>query len=234
MKARSLGKYISVVCVAWLGLTACQHRASTHILFIGNSYVFVNGGIDKQLEGLAPQTQTTSLAIGGYTLERHWNEGRALQMIRQGGWDYVVLQEQSQIPVTNQKAFADYARKFDEEIRRNGGKTVLLMTWERPDSRQYGVTTAALAAAYSGIGTDLGAIVAPAGPAFERSLNGRSGLTLYSQDGHPTIEGTYLAACVLYGKIFEQSPAGNAYADVRISAETAAYLQRVAAESLGY
>lgn len=234
MRAMILARYISMVCVALLGLTACQRRASTHILFIGNSYVFINGGIDKQLEGLAPQTETMSLAVGGYTLERHWNEGKALQMIRQGGWDYVVLQEQSQIPVTGQKAFNDYARKFDEEIRRSGGKTVLLMTWERPDSRKYGVTTAALAASYSGLGAELGAKVAPAGLAFERSLNGKRGLTLYSQDGHPTMEGTYLAACVLYGRIFGQSPVGNAYVDAKISAETAAYLQQVAAESLGY
>jgi hypothetical protein len=234
MRAKSSGKYIFVVCVAWLCLTACQHQPSIHILFIGNSYTYLNGGIDKQVEGLAPQTETTSLAIAAYSLEKHWNDGKALETIRQGGWDYVVLQEQSQFPVINQKSFDDYASKFDEEIRRQGGKTVLLMTWERPDSRQYGVTTAAVAASYSALGAELGAKVAPAGLAFERALKGKPDLTLYIDDGHPTLEGTYLAACVLYGKIFEQSPLGNAYVDPKISAETAAYLQQAAAASLGY
>ena len=55
----------------------------------------------------------------------------------------------------------------------------------------------------------------------------------YSQDGHPTVNGTYLAACVLYGTIFGRSPVGNPYSDRSLSAETRAYLQRIAAEGLG-
>ena len=108
------------------------------------------------------------------------------------------------------------------------------MTWERPDSISYGVTTANLAAAYNAIGTELGAKVAPAGLAFALSLRERPDLLLYSQDGHPTVYGTYLAACVLYGTIFGRSPVGNPYSDPSITAEMRAYLQHIAAESLGY
>ena len=228
------GQHVFLVCLVLVVLTACHRQASTHILFIGNSYTFVNGGIDKQLEGLAPSTETVRLAVSGYTLEKHWTDGKALQTIRQGGWDYVILQEQSQTPIFGQKKFYDFAREFDQEIRRSGAKTILLMTWERPDSSNYGVTTANLAAAYTMLGAELGAKVAPAGLAFARSLRGKPDLVLYSQDGHPTMDGTYLAACVLYGTIFEHSPAGNPYSDKSISTETRAYFQRIAAESLGY
>jgi hypothetical protein len=224
-------KYLFIVYLVVFALESCDSQPSTRILFIGNSYTMINGGLDKQLKGLAPSTEAVCIAVGGYSLESHWNDGNAIRKIREGKWDYVILQEQSQIPVINQKKFYDFARKFDEEIRRSGAKTILLMTWERPDSRKFGVTTDNLAAAYSSLGKELGAHVASAGLAFARAIRGKPELTLYSQDGHPTVEGTYLAACVLYRTIFENSPVGNPYSEDSIPAEVITYLQGIAAEN---
>lgn len=233
MKALECRIYLLVICLALSALESCDTQPSTHILLIGNSYTFFNGGLDKQLKGLAPSAETECIAVGGYKLEDHWNNGDALRRIRETKWDYVVLQEQSQIPVINQKKFYEFAGKFDEEIRRSGAKTILLMTWERPDSRQYGVTTDNVSAAYTDLGKQLGAKVARAGIAFARALRNRPELALYSQDGHPTMEGTYLAACVLYQTIFEQSPVGNPYAEPSVPADTRDFLQQTAADSLG-
>jgi hypothetical protein len=230
MKVKLSRKHVLTVCLVLAVFTAGRCHASTRILFIGNSYTYVND-LDKQLEGLAPSTETARIVAGGYTLEKHWTDGKALQKIREGRWDYVILQEQSQTPISGQQKFYDFARKFDKEIRLSGAKTILLMTWGRPDSSNYGVTTANLAAAFTALGTELGAKVVPAGLAFARSLHEKPELALYSRDGHPTVEGTYLAACVLYGTIFEQSPVGNPYSERSISAETRAYLQRIAAEA---
>ena len=145
-----------------------------------------------------------------------------------------VLQEQRQTPVFDQAKFCQTARKLDGEMRSSGARTVLLMTWERPDSIGYGVTTANLAAACNASGKELGAKAAPAGMAFARSLRGRPDIALYGQDGHPTMAGTYLAACVLYATIFERSLVGDPHFDASITAETGAYLQRIAAETLGF
>ena len=232
MKAPERKTYLLLFCLALSALGSCETQPSTHILLIGNSYTFFNGGLDKQLKGLAPSAEAECIAVGGYTLVSHWNDGKALRRIREAKWDFVVLQEQSQIPVVNQKQFYDYARKFDEEIRSSGAKTILLMTWERPDSRQYGVTTENVAAAYTELGKQLGAKVAPAGIAFARALLHRPELALYRPDGHPTVEGTYLAACVLYQTIFEQSPVGNPYSDASLPDDTREYLQHMAADSL--
>ena len=223
-----------LACLA-LSLSACHsappHLAAARVLFIGNSYTFINGGIPAQLEALDPTAVTVTEAVGGYTLQDHWNAGLALADIRRGGWSYVVLQEQSQTSVTGQGQFDAFVRMFDAEIRASGAKTVLLMTWQRPDSLGYGVTTANLAAAYDQIGSQLGARVAPAGLAFARSLAGRPDLTLNIGDGHPTMAGTYLAACVLYGTLFHRSPVGIAAGAVGGGDRT--YLQKVAAKTLG-
>ena len=233
MKARWVAKYVFFTCLLALVLVSCG-GPSTHVLFIGNSYTFYNGGIDKQLEGLAPSSKTLSITVGGYTLEDHWNAGNGLKEIRTGTWQYVVLQDQSQTPVVNYQKFFDAVKLFDAAVKQNGGQTILLMTWERPDSVVYGVTTENLANAYNSVGNTFGIKVAPAGLAFARSLQERPDLQLYVQDGHPTVYGTYLASCVLYGIIFGKSPAGNWFRNNGIDADTAAYLQQIAAETLGY
>jgi len=225
---------VSLALVIVLTFASCQSQPSTRILFIGNSYTAVNGGLDKQLEELSSSIVTERIALGGYTLEKHWTDGNALQKIRNGKWNYVVLQEQSQAPVINQAKFYAFARMFDDEIRRSGARTILLMTWERPDSKNLGVTTDGLAAAYTAIGKELGAKVAPAGLAFARSLKIRPDVALCIQDGHPTVEGTYLAACVLYRTIFELNPVGNPNSEDKISAGTEKYLQQIAADSSGF
>lgn len=108
------------------------------------------------------------------------------------------------------------------------------MTWERPDSVAAGVSTTSLANAYRDVAAEISAEVAPLGLAFARSLLERPNLELYVEDGHPTSDGSYLAACVLYGVIFRQTPVGNRYAGPGVKREDAAYLQHVAAEILGY
>ena len=235
-------RFALLICAA-LMLASCDQitavlkprtAASKHILFIGNSFTDINGGIDNQLEGLAPDLQAQRIAPGGFTLENHWNGGAALATIRKGGWNYVVLQEQSQTPVIDQSKFYTYVEKFDVEARKIGARTILLMTWERPDSIRYEVTTANLAAIYSNVGTKLGVQVAPTGLAFERSHIVRPDLKLYLEDGHPTLYGTYLAACVLYATIYNASPVGNPYSDRSIAPEIKTFFQRVAAETTGF
>lgn len=225
---------VFILCLAFLFLVACTSPISTHVLFIGNSFTYFNGGMDRQLKGLAPDSSSTVIAVGGYTLRDHLNAGEAIRTIHLGGWAYVVLQEQSQVPVLDSKNFFNAVRDFDVAVRASGAHTVLLMTWERPDSVDVGVTTANLAAAYDKVSSELSIPVAPAGLAFARSLQARPDLILYSQDGHPTLYGTFLAACVLYGTIFGKTPVGNPYSDRDIRPEIRDYLQRIAAQSLGY
>jgi hypothetical protein len=174
------------------------------------------------------------LATGGYTLKDHWNGGEALAAVRGKHWNYVVLQEQSQTPVTGQAVFLEYAAKFSAEIRSAGAGTVLFMTWERPDSVQYGVTTHNLANAYYAAGSQLAAVVAPVGLAFARSLQERPGRALYIEDGHPTSAGTYLSACVLYATMLGKRPVGMTYAPPGMSAADRDFLQKIAAKSVGY
>ena len=74
-----------LACLA-LSLSACHsappHLAAARVLFIGNSSTFINGGIPAQLEALDPTAVTVTEAVGGYTLQDHWNAGLAPSCLR--------------------------------------------------------------------------------------------------------------------------------------------------------
>ena len=236
MKIR-LWKYLTFILLLIYVTSSCSLTGNTtppskRILFIGNSYTDLNGGLDKYIIGLAPNSESVRITPGGYTLQNHWEDAKTLEAIRSGNWDVVVLQEQSQSSVTNYYNFYEYAQKLDMEIKNAGAETVMFMTWERPDSVQYGVTAQAVNKAYTARGQQLGVKVAPVGLAFSMALKERPDIKLYIVDGHPTPQGTYLAACVFYGFIFQQSPIGNSYG-ADLNNDDKLFLQSIAAKALG-
>lgn len=202
-----------------------------NILFIGNSYTDFNKGLDYQLLKFAPNSDMVRISPGGYTLQNHWEDANTLGVIRSKQWDVIILQEQSQTPVTNYNGFAEYVQKLNAEIKATGAETILFMTWERPDSIQYGVTTQALSNNYTYLGQQLGIKVAPVGLAFANALRERPDLVLYSSDGHPTLQGTYLTAAVFFKVIYGQSPVGINYT-AGMSDEDALFLQTIATQTL--
>ena len=220
--------------VLLLSLTGCHRQPHVRVLFIGNSYTYMNGGIDQQLQELEPAVEASSITAGGRKLQEHFDDPKTLETIKTGKWDFVVLQEQSQTPVVNENAFDDATRRLHAAIQASGAKTILLMTWERPDSVRFGVTTENLSRAYTLIGQELGAIVSPAGEAFARALRERPDVQLYGEDGHPTVAGTYLASCVVYGSIFKRAAGGALGKEEKVlPAETIAFCRRIAGETLG-
>lgn len=218
-------------------------KASTEgnlrVLFIGNSLTHMNDlpGLTARLAASArpPRTlETHEVGEGGATLKRHWEAGRALEAIRKGKWDYVVLQEQGSLgpaPVINgrrqindPKMFHDYARFFDAEIKKAGARTVFFLTWASQDSPH---ELAPLINAFASIAGELKALVVPVGVAWHNALQENPKFVLHYDDGsHPNAAGSYLAACVLYTVLFSSSPEGLSHSN--LSEADAAFLQRIA------
>lgn len=229
------------------------------VLFIGNSYTY-NHNLPAQLEGLARSAtpplrlQTRTLARAGVRLQQHWDRGEALAALRQGPWDYVVLQEQSTLGLRlidgrhavndPELAFHPYARRFAEEARKVGAQPLFLLTWAR---RSTPGSQAQLTQAYMSVAQETGAPIVPAGLAWERSRQELPALELYHADGsHPSPAGSYLTAACLYAALTGQSPEGLAsrvsghpspegvldpsktVTLVSLSPEEAGHLQRVA------
>jgi hypothetical protein len=181
-----------------------------HVLFIGNSFTYYHD-LPKMVAELAKAGKQRPLrhereTPGGCTLEKHWKDGKALAKIQSRRWDFVVLQEQSQAPLQKRDSMFDHGKKLDAEIRKQGAKTILYMTWakqNKPDDQP------AISKAYVDLARELKAQLAPVGNAWETALKADDKLVLHEKDKtHPNMTGIYLAACVFYGTIYGKSPEG--------------------------
>jgi hypothetical protein len=207
-------------CSAGSGSGAC-----TRVLFLGNSYTYVND-LPSTFAALARsagrQIEVGMVANGGETLAQHEASSQSRDRITSQGWTYVVLQEQSDTPSTaSGRDYSMYpaARALARNIKDAGAVPMFFMTWAHKD----GEPSAGLAyegmqqqvdAAYAGIATELHVPVAPVGFTWFIVHADHPEMTLWSDDGsHPSIAGTYLAACVFYASIFKQSPVGLSFHD---------------------
>lgn len=203
--------------------------AALKALFIGNSFTARNdlpGLVARLAEARGKALEHRLISAGGASLRTHWNAGEALKAIQGGHYDHVVLQEQSTLPVKNATRMHENVRLFDEAIKAAGAKTVLYMTWARqnvPQSQQ------AITDAYTSIGRELGATVVPVGLAWQKFLGKHDQPVLHDKDqSHPSLAGSYLAACVFLAMLFNESPVGIPGEVAGLSAKDLALLQKVA------
>ena len=181
------------------------------ILFTGNSFTARNNvpGLIAQLaESRGKQLQHRLISAGGASLRMHWNQGDAQKAIQQTRYDYVVLQEQSTLPIKNPLRMHENIRLFDQEIKASGAKTALYLTWARQNVPE---TQKAITNAYMTIGEELGAVVVPVGIAWQNFIRKHSRPVLHDADkSHPSLAGSYLAACVFFAVLFGESSVGIA------------------------
>jgi hypothetical protein len=146
-------------------------------------------------------------------------------------FDAVIMMDCSQCPIHSQlsKFFTEYAAKNSAIARSHGAEPVFFMSWAYADKPEM---TEQLAAAYLKAGADNRARVVPAGLAFANSIAKRPDINLYVADKrHPTLAGTYLAACTVMASVYGLSPVGNKYS-AGLPAEVAEHLQNVAWETV--
>jgi hypothetical protein len=216
-----------------LFIAAVSHADTTKVLFIGNSYTYVNDLplLFKNLSESGGKTVYTEMqAPGGYMLENHLVTTETLDAIKRGIWNYVVLQEQSQAPVIEYLRYHSMypsASKLDSIIKayNPNAVTVFFMTWGRKNGGQQCIDTScspvftdffhmqdSVKSSYAKISNILSAMLSPAGEAWRTARLIKPYVNLWDSDeSHPTLEGSYLTACVFYAKIFNQSPVGISY-----------------------
>ena len=224
---------------------------SISVLFMGNSHTYYNNlpTLFSNLSASGGKVVTTDMsAPGGYTLEQHTTNETTLQKISQGGWDYVVLQEQSEYPVIEYYRFNSMypaAHHLDSLIAQVGARTVLYMTWgwrnggihtinghSSPEFVDYFHMQDSVSAAYRMLTTELGSILSPAGEAWATARHQDTTINFWQPDTyHPTLEGSYLAACVFYNVLFDESPIGLRY-NPGLDDSVMAFLQRAADQTV--
>ena len=193
------------------------------VLFIGNSLTFWNQGVDVMLAKLVPGVETKRVAVGGATLETLWANDEA-KLACADNWNVVVLQED--LPETTQASFRRHAKLWCEHVRQYGAEPVFYAAWAY--DRLPTFDDDAICAEHARAAEENNARIANVGAA---RTAGPEGLDLFDDDReHPSLAGTYLAACVIATTIYgpEALQAPKVYRPKNLSAGAASILRDVA------
>jgi Tol biopolymer transport system component len=226
------------------GLPTPEWTGPDSVLFIGNSLTFYNN-LPEMFAALTRSAgrdvEVDMAAIGGATLAYHAAAPSTVDRMAGRNWDYVILQEQGRIPAIEEERKAEMypaVRQLERRISEIGAETVLFMTWGRRDGLpedglpEFATMQSQVGAGYSEIADELGVMVAPVGIAWQSALSQYEELDLWQADGgHPSRAGSYLAACVFYAVIYQQSPEGLMFLG-GLPRETADPLQVVASHTV--
>lgn len=219
-------KKIITLLLAALTLTASA-QTTKKVLFIGNSYTYVND-LPNMLKTLALGCGDTlnysQSTPGGCTFSSLLSNSTTMNYINAGGWDNVILQEQSQNPAfpigqVESQCFP-YAQQLCESIRATSPDAgiVFYMTWRRkngdasncaayPPICTYNGMDSLLYHRYMMMGERNEAIVSPVGRVWHVLRDNHPEIELYSSDeSHPSVAGTYAAAVTFYTILFKKSP----------------------------
>lgn len=202
--------------IAFAILSSICFAQTKSILFIGNSYTYSNGGVDVMLKNIAmaegDTLETEAFTVGGAKFSDFCNNPETFERIKSRAWDYVVLQEQSQLPAFPPSQVEaecyPFAKQLCDSIRANDSCTQILffMTWGRENGDQsncanyeplctYDGMQQRLRESYVQMADDNNAIVVPVGLAWKYVRDHYPEINLYQSDeSHPSLEGTYLAA----------------------------------------
>ena len=211
--------------------TVSEDDQKVRILFIGNSHTFYNH-MPYMVQGLASgagiNCEVKVIAEKGCTLVRHADPedpqgAKVYEALRDVKWDYVVLQEHRRNLVRRRTRSRQAFQTLCDEIEKNGAQAILYIPhsekiggYFRINGNRVYLTNYQIDDRLSRNGYQL------ANPLNVRiadySLNNmlmriqNPRINLYKSDKlHPSVNGSYLAACTIFATIFDKSPYRNPY-----------------------
>ena len=219
------------------------------IMLIGNSFFYYNNSLHNHLGDLYdadPELDTprrrsitingsslswhdvesylTNKEIGAFTIDSDTN---TYEPYEDQDIDVVIMMDCSLCPINDKRkdSFYKYVKKHSETIRSKGIEPILFMTWpykNKPEMQQKLEKEFFKASKLNKLR------MVPAGQAFSYTNQNFPDINLYTDDlRHPSKEGTYLAALMIFTTLSDKSPIGNTY-KMELDSEVAETLQKVA------
>ncbi len=172
------------------------------ILFIGNSMTFY-WAIPESVEAML-EVGTNNLRIephrsvyGGKALEYHYNKTDAVDLIKNGDFDFVVLQSLTNEPLGNPESLFVYAEKFSKIIKESGAKALLYpspMHLKSTDADRIEVMQL-----FVKLSKKINVPIIPACETLRLCYAEQSDVVWHNTDGvHMGMHGGYAVACTFY------------------------------------
>tara|TARA_Y100000813_G_C24109820_1_gene327213 strand:+ start:50 stop:838 length:789 start_codon:yes stop_codon:yes gene_type:complete len=219
------------------------------IMLIGNSFFYYNNSLHNHLGDIYdadPELKTPrrrSITINGSSLSWHDVESylsnkeigaftidsdtNTYEAYEDQDIDVVIMMDCSLCPINDKRkdSFYKYVKKHSETIRSKGIEPILFMTWpykNKPEMQQQLEKEFFKASKLNKLR------MIPVGQAFLYINQNFPNINLYTEDlRHPSKEGTYLAALMIFTSLSNKTPIGNSYT-MDLDPEVAKILQKVA------
>ncbi len=212
------------------------------VLFIGNSLSGYNNMPDMLKE-------LSIIADKGIYIERVFFYGRSLleisltealsNKLKSKTWDFIILQD-SPYRIAYPDSFTQFPitvgiKRIQDQLPNKGTKLVLFMPWAYKDGMawyknftdDYFEMQQKIYDNSIILANNFNLQIAPVGWSWNNVMLDNSSIELFLPDmSHPTEEGSYLTACVIYSLIFNEELNNNEYA-AEIPRNSANYLQEV-------
>jgi len=168
------------------------------VLFLGNSLTRKND-LPSLVEAMAAaggvKLKAVAITPDGGSLEDHWQNERARQVLASTLWDHVVLQQGPSSRPESQIHLRKWSAQWADEARQHGVKPALYMVWPFQGQKN---GFEQVSKSYRSAAKASNATILPAGDAWQEALRRDPNMPLYQSDRlHPTRAGTYLAALVI-------------------------------------
>ena len=203
----------------------CLAQETKKVLFIGNSYTQALPPLIKQIaNSVGDDLIHDQNTPGGYKLQQHAVNPTTINKIKTGGWDFVSIQEQSQMPsfpdAMVQAQVYPHAKALNDSIVKYNpcAETAFYMTWGRKNGDAANCPHFAPLCTYEGMddllrqrydimANDNQAIVSAVGPVWRSIRTNHPTIELYGSDGsHASPYGNYAAAVTFYTTFFRKDP----------------------------
>ena len=220
------------------------------VMFVGNSFFYYNNSLHNYLRKIisgdssVETINTRSITINGSSLSWHSVEAY-LDNKNIGGFridskndnkyieskdtsiDAVIFMDCSLCPIhpKTKDNFHKYVAKHSETIRARGAEPMLFMSWPYKNKKDM---VFELREEFIKAANDNNILLVPAGEAFHNLNQTHPEINLYTTDmRHPSAEGTYLAAAVVFGTLFKKTTEGNKNI-MNLNPEDALKIQKIA------
>ena len=222
-----------------------KNKSPEKVLYIGNSYLYYNDSLHNHVRRMLEEeyskeidrTNYKMVTISGSRLPHH-NIEYPLNHKNLGAeepFELVILQGGSgeANTISERKDFSLKAKAMIEKIHEAGAEAALYMihAYVEPHENTNPEMIKNIKKMYIDAANQNNVLVIPVGIAFENSYDLNPDIVLHKDyDGsHPSLLGTYLAACVVFSSITHKSPLKIQYDYFgKITQEDKKFLQEVA------
>jgi hypothetical protein len=241
-------KKICTLLIIFTFFTTLVNATSYNVLFLGNSYTAYND-LPGTVRNIALSNGDTiniqSNTPGSQTLSQMFNNITAKNLIDLGNWDYVIVQAQSQEPSFSPSQVASntlpYAKSLDSLIKLKNpcAEVMYYMTWGRKNGDAGNCANYPVICTYAGMqgrlresyllmAQDNNSSVAPVGVVWAQVRQTDASIELYNPDeSHPSVAGTYLAACTFYSSIFHKKVTNSSFVSTGVNTTAANTIRNV-------